>query len=141
VGYGCTSCIGNSGPLPDRGRQGDQRRHDLVVSLGAVGQPQLRGPRQPANPSANYLASPMLVVAYALAGSMKIDISKDPIGTGKKRQARCSCKRPLADEHGESPKAVDKCVTAKAMFKKRSTPTCSKATPSSGSSIKTGSRA
>ena len=81
VGYGCTSCIGNSGPLPDPVTKaiGDG---DLVVCSVLSGNRNFEGRVNPLT-RANYLASPMLVVVYALAGSMKIDITKDPIGTGK----------------------------------------------------------
>ena len=67
VGYGCTTCIGNTGPLPDDDLRGDRRARPggrRVLSR----QPQLRGPHQP-EVRANYLASPPLVVAYALAGT------------------------------------------------------------------------
>ena len=81
VGYGCTSCIGNSGPLPDPVTKaiGDG---DLVVCSVLSGNRNFEGRVNPLT-RANYLASPMLVVVYALAGSMKIDITKDPIGIGK----------------------------------------------------------
>src|SRR5476649_2633962 len=81
VGYGCTSCIGNSGPLADPVTKaiGDG---DLVVCSVLSGNRNFEGRVNPLT-RANYLASPMLVVAYALAGSMKIDITKDPLGTGK----------------------------------------------------------
>ena len=83
VGYGCTTCIGNSGPLDPADLQGDQRQRP-GRDQRPVGQPQLRRSREPADVQANYLASPPLVVAYAIAGSMRIDITKDPIGQDKK---------------------------------------------------------
>jgi aconitate hydratase len=78
VGYGCTTCIGNSGPLP-------QAISDAVSEADLVAVSVLSGNRNfegRVNPDvrANYLASPPLVVAYALAGSMRIDISKEPLG-------------------------------------------------------------
>jgi aconitate hydratase len=72
VGYGCTTCIGNSGPLPERCRKGIAE-NDLVCAFGAVGQPQLRGRIHPRS-RMNYLASPPLVVAYAIAGTVDIDL-------------------------------------------------------------------
>ena len=114
VGYGCTSCIGNSGPLPDPVTKaiGDG---DLVVSSVLSGNRNFEGRVNPLT-RANYLASPMLVVVYALAGSMKIDITKDPIGTGK--GGKPVYLKDIWPSNMEVSKAVDKFVTAKA-FKKR----------------------
>ena len=81
MGYGCTTCIGNSGPLPDPVTKAINDA-DLVVCAVLSGNRNFEGRVNPLT-RANYLASPMLVVAYALAGSMKIDITKDPIGIGK----------------------------------------------------------
>ncbi|HWA43846.1 MAG TPA: aconitate hydratase AcnA [Hypericibacter adhaerens] len=81
VGYGCTTCIGNSGPLPDAVSKAVSDG-DLVVASVLSGNRNFEGRVNPQT-RANFLASPMLVVIYALAGSMKIDITKDPIGTGK----------------------------------------------------------
>ena len=61
-------------------------RGDLVVDLGPVRQPQLRRPRQPARPAPTILASPTLVVAYAIAGNMNVDLFKDPLGEDKEGQ-------------------------------------------------------
>ncbi|MDX2104010.1 MAG: aconitate hydratase AcnA [Alphaproteobacteria bacterium] len=80
VGYGCTTCIGNSGPLSDEIGQAIDAG-DLVVAGVLSGNRNFEG-RIHAQVKANYLASPPLVVAYALAGSMAIDITKDPIGEG-----------------------------------------------------------
>jgi aconitate hydratase len=80
VGYGCTTCIGNSGPLPDHIEE-SIKAGDLNVAGVLSGNRNFEG-RIHALVKSNYLASPPLVVAYALAGSMKIDITKDPIGTG-----------------------------------------------------------
>ncbi|HNM46240.1 MAG TPA: aconitate hydratase AcnA, partial [Candidatus Sumerlaeota bacterium] len=80
VGYGCTTCIGNSGPLPEPVAAAITEG-DLVVSAVLSGNRNFEGRVNP-HTRANYLASPPLVVAYALAGSTAIDITKDPIGTG-----------------------------------------------------------
>ncbi|MFK7957521.1 MAG: aconitate hydratase AcnA [Lysobacterales bacterium] len=78
VGYGCTTCIGNSGPLPQA--IGDAvRGNDLVVSSVLSGNRNFEG-RVHADVKTNYLASPPLVVAYALAGNMGIDITTEPLG-------------------------------------------------------------
>jgi aconitate hydratase len=78
VGYGCTTCIGNSGPLPEPMVEAIEQ-NKLVVAGVLSGNRNFEG-RVHANVRANYLASPPLVVAYALAGTVKIDLSKDPIG-------------------------------------------------------------
>ncbi len=79
VGYGCTTCIGNSGPLPDEVSQA-VNDNDLAVTSVLSGNRNFEGRINP-DVKMNYLASPPLVVAYALAGSMKIDITKDALGT------------------------------------------------------------
>jgi len=81
VGYGCTTCIGNSGPLqPEISKAINE--NDLVATSVLSGNRNFEGRISP-DVRANYLASPPLVVAYAIAGDMNIDISKDPIGTSK----------------------------------------------------------
>jgi aconitate hydratase len=80
VGYGCTTCIGNSGPL-DEAIADAIEEHKLVVASVLSGNRNFEGRVHP-NVRANYLASPPLVVAYAIAGSMNIDITKDAIGQG-----------------------------------------------------------
>ena len=80
VGYGCTTCIGNSGPLPVAIHSAIEDR-DLTVAAVLSGNRNFEG-RIHALTRANYLASPPLVVAYALAGSMRVDLVKDPIGRG-----------------------------------------------------------
>ncbi len=80
VGYGCTTCIGNSGPLPEA-IAAEVRERQLVVCAVLSGNRNFEG-RIQQDVRANYLASPPLVVAYALAGSMNVDVSKDPLGTG-----------------------------------------------------------
>ena len=84
VGYGCTTCIGNSGPLPDPIRAAVQE-NDLVAVSVLSGNRNFEGRISP-DVRANYLASPPLVVAYALAGRIDIDIKNDPLGTGKDGQ-------------------------------------------------------
>ncbi|MBV8801662.1 MAG: aconitate hydratase AcnA [Gammaproteobacteria bacterium] len=78
VGYGCTTCIGNSGPLPDPVTNAINE-NDLVVSAVLSGNRNFEGRVHPLV-KANWLASPPLVVAYALAGTTQIDLSKDAIG-------------------------------------------------------------
>ncbi|MGZ5355981.1 MAG: aconitate hydratase AcnA [Solirubrobacterales bacterium] len=78
VGYGCTTCIGNSGPLPEEISQAVNEK-DLVVCSVLSGNRNFEGRINP-DTRANYLASPPLVVAYALAGRMDIDLENDPIG-------------------------------------------------------------
>ena len=79
VGYGCTTCIGNSGPLP-KPIEDAIRSHNIVAASVLSGNRNFEG-RVHALTRANYLVSPPLVVAYALAGSMLIDLIEDPIGT------------------------------------------------------------
>ena len=79
VGYGCTTCIGNSGPLPEPVANA-VREGDLVVGSVLSGNRNFEG-RVHALVKANYLASPPLVVAYALAGTLKIDLATDPLGS------------------------------------------------------------
>ena len=81
VGYGCTTCIGNSGPLPEEIVHAIEKENLYTVSI-LSGNRNFEGRISP-HIKANFLASPPLVVAYALAGHMEIDIHKDPIGTGK----------------------------------------------------------
>jgi len=81
VGYGCTTCIGNSGPLPDE-VAAEIRERGLVVASVLSGNRNFEG-RIQQDVRANYLASPPLVVAYALAGSMNVDLTTEPIGTGR----------------------------------------------------------
>ncbi len=84
VGYGCTTCIGNSGPLPqpisDAVNEGD-----LVAVSVLSGNRNFEGRVNP-DVRANYLASPPLVVVYALAGSMRKDVAREPLGEGKDGQ-------------------------------------------------------
>jgi aconitate hydratase len=84
VGYGCTTCIGNSGPLPEAISEAVQK-NDLVAVSVLSGNRNFEGRVNP-DVRANYLASPPLVVAYALAGSMQIDLVNEPLGVGKDGQ-------------------------------------------------------
>jgi aconitate hydratase len=80
VGYGCTTCIGNSGPLPEA-ISAAVAEQDLAVVSVLSGNRNFEGRINP-DVKMNYLASPPLVVAYALAGTMDIDLTTEPIGTG-----------------------------------------------------------
>jgi aconitate hydratase len=80
VGYGCTTCIGNSGPLPDAITKAIED-HKLITAAVLSGNRNFEGRVNPLT-RYNYLASPPLVVAYALAGRMDIDLTREPIGTG-----------------------------------------------------------
>ena len=82
VGYGCTTCIGNSGPLPDEVAEAVSD-NDLAVAAVLSGNRNFEG-RIHAQVKASYLASPPLVVAYALIGTVLCDLSVDPLG--QKRQ-------------------------------------------------------
>ncbi|HYG65881.1 MAG TPA: aconitase family protein, partial [Thermoanaerobaculia bacterium] len=84
VGYGCTTCIGNSGPLPPSISKAIEER-DLVAVSVLSGNRNFEG-RINSDVRANYLASPPLVVAYALAGRIDIDWQSEPVGTGKDGQ-------------------------------------------------------
>src|SRR6185436_11091983 len=84
VGYGCTTCIGNSGPLPPAISQAIDER-ELVAAAVLSGNRNFEG-RINSDVRANYLASPPLVVAYALAGRIDLDLTREPLGTGKDGQ-------------------------------------------------------
>ncbi len=81
VGYGCTTCIGNSGPLPEP-ISGAIHEHDLVAASVLSGNRNFEGRISP-DVRANYLASPPLVVAYAIAGTVDIDLTTEPIGADR----------------------------------------------------------
>ena len=81
VGYGCTTCIGNSGPLPEP-VSSIVREKNLVVASVLSGNRNFEG-RIQSQVRANYLASPPLVVAYALAGRMQLDLTREPLGTDR----------------------------------------------------------
>ncbi len=80
VGYGCTTCIGNSGPLPDEVSKGIAE-NELVVASVLSGNRNFEGRVHP-EVKMNYLASPPLVVAFAIAGTVDIDLTTQPLGTG-----------------------------------------------------------
>jgi len=82
VGYGCTTCIGNSGPLGDPAISKAINDHDLVAAAVLSGNRNFEGRISP-DVRANFLASPPLVVAYAIAGDMNINLTKDPIGVSR----------------------------------------------------------
>jgi aconitate hydratase len=81
VGYGCTTCIGNSGPLPDE-VSAEVEARNLVVAAVLSGNRNFEG-RIQQQVRANYLASPPLVVAYAIAGRMTLDLTVEPLGLGR----------------------------------------------------------
>ncbi|GAA0286291.1 aconitate hydratase AcnA [Rhodovulum strictum] len=81
VGYGCTTCIGNSGPLAEEISK-TIHDNDLIATSVLSGNRNFEGRISP-DVRANYLASPPLVVVYAIAGDMNVDLTRDPIGTGK----------------------------------------------------------
>ncbi|HFU4464387.1 TPA: aconitate hydratase AcnA [Streptococcus suis] len=85
VGYGCTTCIGNSGDLPNEVAEAI-REEDLLVSAVLSGNRNFEGRINPLV-KANFLASPPLVVAYAIAGNMNVDITKEPLGYDASGQA------------------------------------------------------
>jgi aconitate hydratase len=114
VGYGCTTCIGNSGPLPEEISQ-TIHEHGLAVASVLSGNRNFEG-RVNHDVRANYLASPPLVVAYALAGSVTIDLSTEPLGPGK--DGTPVYLKDVWPSSKEVAKLVRKAVK-KAMFKER----------------------
>jgi len=114
VGYGCTTCIGNSGPLKDE-IEAAVKDNGLVVAAVLSGNRNFEGRVHPLV-KANYLASPPLVVAYALAGSMNIDVSKDALGTGS--DGKPVYLKDIWPSNKEVADVVMKCVTAD-MFKRK----------------------
>ena len=97
VGYGCTTCIGNSGPLKPEISEA-VKSADVVACSVLSGNRNFEGRVHP-EIKMNFLASPPLVVAYALAGSLDIDITTEPLGQGKRRQAGVP-QGHLAERHG-----------------------------------------
>jgi aconitate hydratase len=113
VGYGCTTCIGNSGPLPDAvSRAIDQ--HGLVVAAVLSGNRNFEG-RVHAQVRANYLASPPLVVAYAIAGRVDFDPRSEPLGRG--RDGKPVFLRDVWPTQAEIRRTVAECVRPE-MFRK-----------------------
>src|SRR5260370_23061936 len=113
VGYGCTTCIGNSGPLPEPVSEAIDQG-SLVVAAVLSGNRNFEG-RIHAEVRANYLASPPLVVAYALAGAVDFDPLHDPLGTGT--DGRPVMLRELRPSRAEVQAASDQCID-RAMFER-----------------------
>jgi aconitate hydratase len=113
VGYGCTTCIGNSGPLPEAISRAIHE-HDLVAVSVLSGNRNFEGRISP-DVRANYLASPPLVVAYALAGRMDIDLTREPLGVGTDGNAVYL--KDIWPSPQEIQAAVQRCVTP-AMFER-----------------------
>jgi len=114
VGYGCTTCIGNSGPLPAPISQAIQNE-DLVACAVLSGNRNFEGRVNP-DVKANYLASPPLVVAYALLGKMSADITSEPLGTGK--DGKPVYLKDIWPDSDEIRQFVGKAISAE-MFKSR----------------------
>jgi len=107
VGYGCTTCIGNSGPLPEA-VAGAVEAQDLVVAAVLSGNRNFEG-RINALVRANYLASPPLVVAFALAGTVNIDLTTEPVGVGK--DGRKVFLRDIWPSAQEVNRTIQQCLT------------------------------
>src|SRR5215207_8509700 len=114
VGFGCTTCIGNSGPLPEKVSKA-VNNNDLVVCSVLSGNRNFEGRVNP-DVRANYLASPPLVVAYALAGSMLVDIVNEPLGTGS--DGKPVYLRDIWPSSAEIQDLIDRTVTSE-LFKTR----------------------
>ena len=106
VGYGCTTCIGNSGPLPEPVRDAIQQ-NELVASGVLSGNRNFEGRINP-DVKANYLASPPLVVAYALAGTTDIDLTTEPLATSA--DGTDVFLKEIWPTHAEVQSVVDACV-------------------------------
>ena len=130
VGYGCTTCIGNSGPLPDAGVAPRSTRPTSRWCSVLSGNRNFEGRINP-DVKMNYLASPPLVVAYALAGTMDIDLTTEPLGTGTGRPAGVPA-RHLADRAAEVQRGRSTRAIASGDVHPRTTPTCSPATSGGG---------
>ncbi len=107
VGYGCTTCIGNSGPLPEAVAQAVQEG-DLVAAAVLSGNRNFAGRIHP-HVRANYLASPPLVVAYALAGTTDIDLLNEPLGTDQ--EGRPVYLRDIWPSNAEIQETVQRSIT------------------------------
>jgi aconitate hydratase len=107
VGYGCTTCIGNSGPLPEPVAKAVEG-HDLVVAAVLSGNRNFEGRINPLV-KANYLASPPLVVAFALAGSVDVNVMDEPIGRG--RDGKPVFLREIWPSQAEVDKTVAECLS------------------------------
>ena len=114
VGFGCTTCIGNSGPL-DENIIETIEENNLIISSVLSGNRNFEGRINP-HVKANYLASPPLVVAYALCGSTKIDITKEPLGVGK--SGKKVFLRDVWPSNKEIQSTIDKTINSK-LFNQR----------------------
>ena len=114
VGYGCTTCIGNSGPLQPE-ISAAIAEGDLVATAVLSGNRNFEGRISP-DVRANYLASPPLVVAYALAGDMNIDLTTEPLGTGK--DGKPVYLRDIWPTNKEISDLVEQTVTREAFLRK-----------------------
>ena len=114
VGYGCTTCIGNSGPLPEAISKAIEAG-DLTVAAVLSGNRNFEGRVNPQT-KANYLASPPLCVAYALAGSMLVDLLNDPLGTGS--DGKPVYLKDIWPSNAEIQATIENCLTP-TMFKSR----------------------
>ncbi len=114
VGYGCTTCIGNSGPLADE-ISAAVKSGDLIAGSVSSGNRNFEGRINP-DTQANYLASPPLVVAYAIAGNLGIDLTKDPIGKDKK--GKPVYLKDVWPGNKEIAAVMKKCISAK-LFRDR----------------------
>ena len=133
VGFGCTTCIGNSGPLPEEISK-SINDNGLIAAAVLSGNRNFEGRVSP-DVQANYLASPPLVVAYALAGTVQIDLTKEPLGTGKDGKPvflKDIWPTPARKIQG----FIDKYRDERKTCSSRNTPTSSRATRT-GSGIKT----
>ncbi len=115
VGFGCTTCIGNSGPLGDPAISKAINDNDLVAAAVLSGNRNFEGRISP-DVRANFLASPPLVVAYAIAGDMNIDLSSEPIGTSK--DGKPVFLKDIWPSEAEIAELVEKCVTREAFLSK-----------------------
>lgn len=114
VGYGCTTCIGNSGPLPAHIAKAVEAK-DLTVAAVLSGNRNFEGRVNP-HVKANYLASPPLCVAYALAGNMHINLMTDPLGIGS--DGKPVYLKDIWPSNEEVRQTVEQCLTSE-MFKTR----------------------
>ena len=114
VAYGCTTCIGNSGPLPTEVHDAIEEG-DVTVAAVLSGNRNFEGRVHPMS-KMNYLASPPLVVAYALAGSLKVDMYKDPLGQDK--DGNDVFLKDIWPSNKEIADTIAKCLTPE-MFRKR----------------------
>jgi aconitate hydratase len=117
VGYGCTTCIGNSGPLPEAVAEA-VTKNDLVAAAVLSGNRNFEG-RVHSQVRANYLASPPLVVAYAIAGTTDVDLTTEPLGTG--RDGKPVYLKDLWPTQAEIAGAIAKSVTAEKFIQQYAT--------------------